>query len=156
MKLPDLACIATIIAAVTLPIGAVAEPEGFNPRAQLRTGKDTTSLGDPCTSLLKECFNYGENEFSQCLFSSGHHPFCEGLELGDLALKRFATSATQTDPETEALLGPSLVDQQCLTNFDSQFSAELIRGSLSNERVRSLTQSLERCRRTPTEPLFRP
>ncbi len=100
-----------------------------------------------CAELLKECFARTGFERSNCLFSSSKHPFCEGTQLGALGWKRFQMSSTRpAGMESQpGIMGPQLIDQQCIAQFDNQLLASLIEGSYSESALEGFDAKLSEC-----------
>lgn len=121
--------------------------------ADLITG-DTSRPEGPCDELLKECFAYTGSERIECFYTSSQHEYCEGGQLGALALKRWSMSSRSGRDSN--LLGPQLADQKCLDNFDSRWSSLLLEGSLSVRDVAQLDATLEQCRENPGLDILRP
>lgn len=110
-----------------------------------------------CRELLKECFAYAKEIRSHCFYSAAKHLFCQGSPLGQLAFKRWSFSGRPSDlHDAAALLGPEIVDQECVANFDNLFSGDLIKKDLSREEIGALSVRLGNCRRTETIDLSRP
>ena len=110
-----------------------------------------------CAELIKECFSYGEDQREQCFGTSASHTFCAGIELGSLARQRWQLSPVIPHGiDASGLVGPQLVDRQCLNNFDNQMSGALVKGEISEQSVRILAVALENCKIKPTNELLRP
>lgn len=121
--------------------------------------RDGSELSDNhCNEMIKECFSLsGDNKLS-CFYTAGKHAFCEGSDLGKLSLKRWSYGPTENGGQEEApaFLGPQLVDQTCIANFDNQWSGLLVNGVLSTEITRVLSSSLDKCKRSISNELMRP
>lgn len=116
------------------------------------------TVNNRCVDLVKECFAYADDARSDCFHASGTHSFCNGTALGTLAMKRWSMSSVQ-NPSLEsapALLGPRLVDGDCVNNFDNKWSSELVKGDVSTDSVKALTASLDACNRQVPFDLMRP
>lgn len=111
-----------------------------------------------CAQLLKECFTSEGTERSNCLFSSAKHPFCEGTELGKLTYRRWMMSPVRPSGEESApgFLGPQLVDQNCLSNFDSTLLSKLIQPETLSASIPTLNDSLNGCTKEISHQLTRP
>ena len=113
---------------------------------------------EQCAELVKECFAESEMEQSNCFFSSAKHPFCEGTALGDVVLKRWSLSPEKSNvlEAPPALLGPQIIDGQCLKNFDAKFSDILIRDDLTEATIKQTDKNLENCKKDVSNQLTRP
>ena len=113
---------------------------------------------NPCASLIKECFAYGGVERSNCFYASGNHSFCKSSDLGKLALKRWSMSVERSPglDSAPAFLGPNVVDGDCVSNFDAQWSSALVKGDISISTSKSLTRNLDTCTRALGDNLMRP
>lgn len=101
---------------------------------------------DGCVALIRECLN-SSMERSSCLYSAATNPFCGESELGRLTYKRWSMSHQDLEDATPSLLGPQLVDQECMTRFDASWAKELAMPSIDADTVRTLFSSLDLCRR---------
>ncbi len=110
-----------------------------------------------CSYLIKECFAYKENaQRNNCFFSAGKHAFCEGTQLGKLSISRWSLSSGSTPQGAPALLGASVVDQQCLANCDNQWLGKLINGSIKNSDNKNIELCYEGCKRNMSLEILRP
>ncbi len=111
-----------------------------------------------CAELLKECHAKGDQERVNCFYSSAKHPFCEGSELGKLAYKRWIMSPVRNGglQSAPALLGPAIIDQECLKSFDSLWLSKLIVPSTLSTSMTTLNSSLSKCTKELSEQLTRP
>ncbi|MBN8550465.1 MAG: hypothetical protein J0M12_14215 [Deltaproteobacteria bacterium] len=119
--------------------------------AQAESAKTLRPSSDrQCADLVKECFAYSDSERSDCFHSAGTHSFCAGSALGDLAMKRWSMSSNQnpTLDQAPALLGPKVVDGDCVSNFDNKWSGALVQGAISADATTQLTQTLNACNRS--------
>ncbi len=131
----------------------VTHPSFAETKRTVAPGRDSR-----CVDLLKECFAYSDDERSDCFHASGTHSFCAGADLGTLAMRRWSMSPVQ-NPSLEsapALLGPRLIDGECVNNFDNKWSAELVNGDITADSVRALTATLNSCNRQAPFELMRP
>ena len=102
-------------------------------------------LGD-CRELVKECFSYKGDVRSHCFYTAGSHAFCKGSPLGKLAMNRWVLSGRPFElQDAPALLGPDIIDQTCLDNFDNLLSGDLIKKNPSPSEVKNLSSQLEKC-----------
>ena len=114
--------------------------------------------GAKCRDLIKECFAYGNDERAECFYVSGQHSLCENTDLGELSMQRWYASPSK-NPDLDAgpaLLGPRLVDQACVANFDNQFSMNLLKGSINAKMLKNLSGMLSKCTRDVSNELTRP
>lgn len=111
-----------------------------------------------CAELVKECFASDGVERSNCFFSSAKHPFCEGTALGKLTYKRWIMSPVRPGgPEAAPeFLGPQLVDQLCLSNFDNTWMSKLIDPESLAQSVTGLEKELSKCTKEISDSLTRP
>ena len=111
-----------------------------------------------CAELIRDCFARSDSDLSNCFYSAAKHPFCEGSDLGKLAYKRWSMSPSQGGNENAppAFLGPQLVDRECLSNFDNQWSSELIRGGISKDTLKKLEAKIDSCKKDTSIDLLRP
>lgn len=111
-----------------------------------------------CTDLVKECYAYGQQERSNCFYTAANHPFCANSKLADLIVKRWSMAPTTNAPADNyaALVGPELVDRECVNNFDGTLSGMLVNGALTNDAIKSLNTQLDACRADQQIDLSRP
>lgn len=100
-----------------------------------------------CQELIKECFVSATEQRDSCLQTVATHATCAGSELGTLATKRsqFSSVKQPTQDQGPAFLGPQIVNKRCVTNFDTAWSAALVKGTISKETVASLSTALDEC-----------
>ena len=113
--------------------------------------------GNPCEELVKECFAYTGEIFTNCLHVAGGHSFCAHSDLGELVSERWkmAPSGPALD-NAPALLGPRMFDRNCIKRFDSQLSAHLGTATLTHEVIELLRKNLIACQQEPPNDLLRP
>lgn len=110
-----------------------------------------------CADLVKECFAKTGIEQSNCLFSAKEHPFCEGTTLGRLVHRRWLMSPVRlAGDEAPGLLGPQLIDQNCLSSFDSRLLSTLLGEEYSTEQLEQLDEDLQKCVSDIANSLTRP
>jgi len=113
--------------------------------------------GTPCEELVKECFAYTGAAFANCLRVSSTHSFCSHSQLGALLAQRWQVAPSNPDLDTApALLGPRLLDRDCIQKFDSQLSAHLGTDTLTTEVLEMLSRMLSTCQKEPAIDLLRP
>ena len=120
-----------------------------------------TSMDDSlpqCTNLVKQCFAHAGLDRANCFYSAGTHPFCEGSSLGELSMKRWEMAPNRPAGTENApgLLGPKLVDQECLKSFDNKLSAQMLKQEMPANKVEQLSDSLDECYETTHLELVRP
>ena len=115
----------------------------------------TTQKDQKCAELIKECFAYGDDERSHCFYTAANHSFCSESPLAKIAMRRWELlpSGYSVEEGAHALTGPKLVDRQCIANFDSTWSAKLIKGELKTEQ---LAQKLDECQKPSVMELMHP
>ena len=111
-----------------------------------------------CVDLVKECFAYLKSDRDTCFKAVSKHSFCAGSLIAPLATKRWELSpllpsGVEMGP---AFLGPQLVDQACLANFDNTWSAALVQGNISADAVGTLTTTLSSCAKVPASEIVHP
>jgi hypothetical protein len=111
-----------------------------------------------CGDLIKECFSSSGTAQSNCLFAASRHPFCDGTALGKLSYKRWLMSPVKAGSAEAppAFLGPQLVDQNCLANFDNSLMALLIKETASGASFEKLEERLLSCTSEIANSLTRP
>ena len=111
-----------------------------------------------CAQLVKECFASSGVERSNCFFSRAKHPFCEGTKLGKLTYRRWIMSPVRANgPESPSeFLGPHLVDQHCLSNFDNTWLSTLIEPEFLADDIDKLETALKSCTKEISHQLTRP
>ena len=122
------------------------------------TGATAEVATNACTTAVGECLAKGDSERGECLYEVSQSTPCAGQELGRLAHRRWAMAPQSGSDESQGLglLGPQLVDKQCLSSFDTQLSSELILGIPSADSIQMLTSRLEGCREKAVDDVFRP
>ena len=111
-----------------------------------------------CNELIKECFAYSAVERSTCFYTAGTHSFCNGLEIGKLAMKRWSMSPVR-HPGLEsapAFLGQNLVNSECISNFDTRWSAAMLENEVPPSLIHDLYSQLNKCTVTDSDELIRP
>ena len=111
-----------------------------------------------CVDLVKECFAYLKSDRDTCFKVVSKHSFCAGSPIAPLASKRWELSpilpsGVEMGP---AFLGPQLVDQACLANFDNTWSAALVQGNVSAGSVEMLGTTLANCAKVPASEIVHP
>jgi hypothetical protein len=109
-----------------------------------------------CSELLRECMTAQDEGRATCLQNSASDERCAGTELAKLAFMRGTASVSNPGDDSLALLGPQFIDKECISGFDNQLSADLIRGVLTKDETNGLIERLESCRRDGAEDVFRP
>ncbi len=111
-----------------------------------------------CADLIEECMNQSSSRKTACFFSSAKHPFCQGSILGDLALKRWAMSPNRfgRNSAPSAFLGPKVIDNKCIDNFDSKVFHSLSSKTLDNSTIKSFLKEINSCAKEMGNKLNRP
>ena len=99
-----------------------------------------------CEELITTCFVSSPEDRDECIQTASVTTTCEASTIHALVSKRaqFAT-IKDTPQEGPAFLGPQIVDQRCVSQFDTTWSAALVNGSLSRESLSSLSAALDEC-----------
>ncbi len=120
--------------------------------AEINISDDIETPPEPlaqCARLVHGCFGENEGESrSNCLFSTSKHAFCQGTKLGKLIYRRWIMSPIRiggVDEQVPGFLGPKLVDQDCLNNFDNFFVSSLVNGQELEVQLDSLSETLSAC-----------
>lgn len=122
-----------IIIVATL-VGNLSAPETY--------AEDTAS----CQELIQDCFAAAAEQRDTCLQTVATNVSCTSSDVGALVTKRAQFSTMKLVPDQgPAFLGPQIIDRRCVTNFDSTWSAALVKGPLSKERLASLSAALDEC-----------
>ena len=131
---------------------SIAEADSCN------SGEQEATSQKQCAALIEECFAHADPGRSECYYSASKHPFCEGSTLGMLAIKRWSMGPDRAHGEANplALMGPRLVDRECLANFDSRWSAHLLENDYSEQTASQLSETLNGCARELSIELTRP
>ena len=111
-----------------------------------------------CVDLVKECFARTGSARDTCFNTVAIKPICRDSQTGKLAATRAEMSALVPD-DAEAgpsLLGPDLVDRECIKNFDSAWMASVVQGPPSAETSAHLNQALQACARKSASDVMRP
>jgi hypothetical protein len=111
-----------------------------------------------CSDFIKECFAYADAQLSDCFHAAARNSSCDGTALGELAMKRWTMSPVRNPSldTSPALLGPKVVDGDCIGNFDNNWSGALVKGDTSRESVQSLDEALDACNRQMPVDMMRP
>lgn len=118
--------------------------------ASLITGtllaSDAAAASSTCEDLITTCFVSAPEDRDECIQTASAASVCETASIHALVMKRaqFAT-IKQVPQEGPAFLGPQIIDQRCLAQFDTTWSAALVNGSISNESLASLSTTLDTC-----------
>lgn len=111
-----------------------------------------------CVDLVKECFARTGSGRDTCFHSVATKPACKDSETGKLAGHRAEMSALVPDDKDAgpSLLGPDLVDRECIKNFDSAWMASVVTGPPSADTSAHLQQALQACARKAASDVMRP
>ena len=139
-----------IAAAVNTPARHAAA-EGVISKSDSPVMVSESEAPGSCATTIKECFIQKGLERSGCFYRAAQNPKCEDTDLGRLVMRRWAMSPAR-DASLEAapaFLGPQLVDQDCLANFDNHWLGLIVKGDPSEEDLRQLGTALASCRKEP-------
>ena len=122
------------------------------------TGISTPDVIGKCAVELENCFSRTNLSRNDCFFEITEKSPCQNTQLGNLAYKRWVFSAAHTPGKDTppSLLGPGLVDGNCVNNFDNQWLSDLVREDYSKETITALDRKLESCRQSSSQELLRP
>ncbi len=111
-----------------------------------------------CVDLVKECFARDGSARDTCFKAASSDPFCRDSETGKLAATRADMSALVPDDADvgPSLLGPDLVDRECIKNFDNSWMASVVQAHPSAETSAQLLQSLQACAKKSASDVMRP
>ena len=111
-----------------------------------------------CQELIKDCFASATEQRDSCLQTVATNTSCASSDLGELVTKRahFSSSNQLSQDQGPAFLGPRIIDRRCVTNFDTAWSAALVKGTLSKESLDSLTAALDECAAPDTQSIPHP
>jgi hypothetical protein len=111
-----------------------------------------------CQELIKDCFASATDQRDTCLQTVATDPSCTSSDSGALVTKRSQFSSMKQLPQEQgpAFLGPQIINRRCVTNFDTAWSAALVKGSLSKETLASLTAALDECAAPETQAIPHP
>jgi len=113
---------------------------------------------DTCQDLVKACFASALDQRDDCIQTVAANSLCASAQLGALVSKRaqFGDTRLVSEDQGPAFLGPQLIDRRCVSNFDTAWSAALVKGPLSPEKISSLSKALEECATSEPKALPRP
>lgn len=111
-----------------------------------------------CVDLIKECFARHGSARDTCFKAASADSFCKDSETGQLAAKRAEMSALVPDDADvgPSLLGPDLVDRECIKNFDNSWMASVVKALPSAETNTQLHESLQACAKKSASDVMRP
>jgi hypothetical protein len=108
----------------------------------------TDSVANPstCEELVTECFVAAPEVRDGCIQTASATAECERSSIHTLVSKRAQFAPIKDLPhDGPAFLGPQIVDQRCLAQFDTRWSAALVNGTFSRESLSSLSAALDQC-----------
>lgn len=115
---------------------------------------DSATASSPCEELITTCFVSSPADRDECIQTAATTSICETSPLHPLVSKRAQFATIRDIPqEGPAFLGPQIVDQRCLSQFDTTWSAALVNGSLSRESLSSLSAALDDCAKADSPAL---
>ena len=107
---------------------------------------NSAAASSTCEELITTCFVASPADRDECIQTASATSTCETSALHPLISKRAQFATIKDFPqEGPAFLGPQIVDQRCLSQFDTTWSAALVNGSLSRESLSSLSAALDEC-----------
>jgi hypothetical protein len=111
-----------------------------------------------CVDLIRECFALDGSARDTCFKAASTDSFCKNSETGKLAAKRAEMSALVPDDADvgPSLLGPDLVDRECIKNFDNSWMASVLQALPSAETNAQLQESLQACVKQSASDVMRP
>ncbi len=110
-----------------------------------------------CQELIQDCFAAAADQRDSCFQTVATNISCASSDVGALVTKRAQFSTMKLVPDQgPAFLGPQIIDRRCVTNFDTTWSAALVKGPLSKETLASLNAALDECAASDIRSLPRP
>ena len=111
-----------------------------------------------CLAELTDCFKFELDARSGCFRRSAQGSLCLDTDQGRLALRRGSLPGALGEANGALLATPepSIVDGDCLDNFDSFWLGNLVNGPMSTDTVANLNEMLDGCSRTAPNDLLRP
>jgi hypothetical protein len=111
-----------------------------------------------CLQDLTECFRFEDNARGGCFQNTAVNSACRGTEQGQLASKRASLNGALNDA-AESLVAtpePTMVDSDCIDNFDSFWLGNLVNGTTAADTLDNLNEMLDGCARSAGQELLRP
>lgn len=110
----------------------------------------TSAYAEPahsCQELIQDCLVSVAERRDSCIQKVAAHSLCASSNLGALISKRAQFTGVQLSPDEQgpAFLGPQIINKRCVDNFDTAWSAALVKGSLSLDTINRLSKSLDEC-----------
>jgi hypothetical protein len=111
--------------------------------------------GVACQELIKDCLVSATEQRDACLQTVATHESCTSSYIGALLKKRVQVSGSVelSVEQGPAFLGPRIINKRCVANFDTAWSAALVKGPISKERMASLSSALEECAASDVPPI---
>jgi len=111
-----------------------------------------------CEERIQDCLVSASEQRNSCLQTAAASATCTSSRVGSLVTKRAHFTGIQLSPEEQgpAFLGPQIINRRCVDNFDSAWSASLVKGAISQETINRLTASLDECAPADGTTLPRP
>ena len=127
----------------------------FTASAGAETQQDLVET-QTCGDIVKECFMHSGAKKANCFYTKSQQHVCETSDLGRLIFKRWSYSNSQpADAVGMALLGPQIMDQECLERFDLSLSTALLSENVP-AKYESFSEALDACSRETPQELARP
>lgn len=111
-----------------------------------------------CEERIRDCLVSASEQRDSCLQTVAASSACASSSLGALVAKRAQFTGVQLSAEEHgpAFLGPQIINRRCVDNFDTAWSASLVKGPLSQETITRLSKSLDECAPADSTTLPRP
>ena len=111
-----------------------------------------------CSGQLLACFDLTEEARDLCFRNSAKLTSCRDTEEGRLATKRaaFSSSFSQSSDDGDAPSEATIIDRDCVENFDNFWLGSLVNGSSSRDAIFNLSQMLQGCARSSADDMMRP
>lgn len=111
-----------------------------------------------CQEMIKACFVSATEQRDSCIQTAAASSACASSEIGALVAKRAQFTGLQqlSDDQGPAFLGPQIINKRCVDNFDTAWSAALVKGPLTNDSIKRFSQALDSCANSEKTTLPRP
>lgn len=111
-----------------------------------------------CQEMIKACFLASTEQRDSCIQTAAASSACETEAIGTLVEKRAQFTGLQqlSEDQGPAFLGPQIINKRCVDNFDTSWSAALVKGPLTNDSIQRFSQALDACANSEKTTLPRP
>lgn len=111
-----------------------------------------------CQELVKACFVSAIEQRDSCIQSVATSAACESSDFGALVRKRAQFTGLQhlSEDQGPAFLGPQIINRRCVDNFDTAWSAALVKAPPTTEAIKSFSKALDGCANSESTTLPRP